>query len=1048
MFRNTVAHPRGARPVGIAVTACAALLAGTGPLAPGVASAAPAVPQETVVPAALRSTYTSASFYAANTLTGADGAGSQGFFHRLEGYSGLVWSRYGGGAPVPVPKAEGSYFTEPTGSDVLAYCYPDRVELWDASDGTTRTVHVPEGQSVLSVYGTTVVTFRNSTTANGTSTRVMHLLTSGPDGTTRDVPVVGAPEDMVLGQPHGADAAGVLFQSQQRDGTVRMVVVDRETGRVQGWTQRLPSGYYRAKISPDHIVVYSSSASTVLVLPRSDVSATPVEVALDSGFSKPGHELALAGDWLVYRPGAVATLKAMPVAGGQPITVVTGSNTGLVSAPDGTALAIGRTSATLDDRGIQHIRPGDDTAPVVTTVRPLPRPVVPVEGLVLSQGRLVDAETGNDRRTPYVRNVAVTGTPEFGEHTRLTPTSDVVMDDCPVADPGCASVFDVGDGRIAWIERQSGGSDLLRVHGPGTYDLYQRRVPAGGRITDVSGGYLIHTTADKQSVYRLDDDGAPLTRAPSAAAVWENRLWTPAATPGSVSALDLVSKKTVQTVGTGASCVPQELQAVGRWLYWSCGADGPAGVYDRTNKTSVAVPSGEALLGDGYVVTHDRQAGKLNLTTVGSGSPSTRVIGELPDTGTSQRHVRWTVDRYSGNVAYVDAQERIHLVPSGVTTTQSLITLREEVATSVNAEWSANRTGMRGTAVFDGVFSKPVASWTLVVRDKNTNRVVDRRQGGDTRGRLDVQWTGMDPAKHYETPLPNGRYTWELTANPADGRGAALRRQGTVRLLRGQPVPRDHAGSGASPDAIADLLTLDSHGTLTFHHGNGAGKFSGKTSGRGWPTSVVAVPFGDLNKDKCNDVLVRMANGSLRAYRPACGKPLTPSTPYRTLSGGTGWKAYDVLTAPGDLTGDGLTDLLARKASTGAMYLFAAKPDGTLAAGKKIASGWGSYTKIIGVGDLNGDGLGDVLARHKNGTLYRYYGTKGGLSTKRVKLFSKWGASYNAVVGVGDITSDGKPDLVARDTSGNLWLQKGDGRGSFGARTKIATGWKGYKGLF
>ncbi|MFJ4517243.1 hypothetical protein [Streptomyces sp. NPDC088816] len=303
LFRNTVAHPRGARPVGIAVTACAALLAGTGPLAPGVASAAPAVPQETVVPAALRSTYTSASFYAANTLTGADGAGSQGFFHRLEGYSGLVWSRYGGGAPVPVPKAEGSYFTEPTGSDVLAYCYPDRVELWDASDGTTRTVYVPEGQSVLSVYGTTVVTFRNSTTGNGTSTRVMHLLTSGPDGTTRDVPVVGAPEDMVLGQPHGADAAGVLFQSQQRDGTVRMVVVDRETGRVQGWTQRLPSGYYRAKISPDHIVVYSSSASTVLVLPRSDVSATPVEVALDSGFSKPGHELALAG-----RPGEVQRL--------------------------------------------------------------------------------------------------------------------------------------------------------------------------------------------------------------------------------------------------------------------------------------------------------------------------------------------------------------------------------------------------------------------------------------------------------------------------------------------------------------------------------------------------------------------------------------------------------------------------------------------------------------------------------------------------------------------------------------------------------------------
>jgi hypothetical protein len=211
---------------------------------------------------------------------------------------------------------------------------------------------------------------------------------------------------------------------------------------------------------------------------------------------------------------------------------------------------------------------------------------------------------------------------------------------------------------------------------------------------------------------------------------------------------------------------------------------------------------------------------------------------------------------------------------------------------------------------------------------------------------------------------------------------------------------------------------------------------------------VVAVPFGDLNKDRCNDVLVRMADGSLRAYRPECGMPVTPSTSYRTLSGGKDWKNYNVLTAPGDLTGDGLTDLLARKTSTGDLYLFAAKTDGTLAAGKKIASGWASYTKLIGAGDLNGDGFGDVLARYKDGTLYRFLGTKSGLSTKRVKVFSGWGASYNAVVGVGDITADGNADLVARDTSGNLWRQSGDGKGSFGARTKIATGWQGYKGLF
>jgi hypothetical protein len=1015
-----------------------------GPLSPTAASAADA-PQETVVPATLRSTYTSASLLVAGSPSSLDGAGSQGVFHQLEGYSGLVWTRYSSGESVPMPTRVGTYNTG-TGSDVLAYRSTGRAELWNASDGTTRTLYIPAGQGLFGVYGTTGVTYQNTVAEDGTTVRVMHLLTPGPDGTTLDVPVHGAPAGMQLGMTRGADATGILFAAEL-DGTSRMVTVDRETGLVQGWTQPLPTGYIRAEMSADHIVVYSSTDPTVLVLPRADVSATPAAVTLESGFATPGQELSLVGDWLVYRPGAVHTIWAKPIAGGDSVMVVTGSDTGLSSGPDGTALVVGRSSAAADDRGIQRIHPGADGAPVVTMVKPLPRPPLKITGLSLSQGRLIDVGVGSGRRGASVRNVTVTGTPAYGERTPFA-SPEVVMDDCPAAASACAPVFDVGDGRIAWIERRGSDSDLLRVNGPGTYDYFDYRVPFAGAITDISGRYLIYTSVGKQSVYRMDDAGAPLTRTPSAAAVWGDRLWTPGATAGSVSAFDLVSRKTVESVDTGAGCVPQELQADGRWLYWRCAGDGPAGVYDRTAKKSVTVPAGEALLGDGYVVTHDKRAGELNLTTVDSGTTVSRVIGELPDTGVSQRHVRWTVDRYSGHAAYVDAQERVHLVPAGVTTTQSLATLREERASLVDAEWSGSRPGMRGSAVFDGVFSKPVASWTLVVRDKNTGRVVDQRGGGETRGRLDVQWTGMDPAKQYRTPLPNGQYTWELTANPADGGGAALRRGGTVRLHRGLPVRRDFAGSGGWPDGVADLLTLGSGGTFSFQLGNGAGTFPARTSGSGWPTSVVAVPFGDVNNDKCNDVLVRMTYGSLRAYRPGCGMPLTPSTRYVTMGGGTGWTAYDVLTAPGDLTGDGRTDLLARKASTGDMYLFAAKSDGTLAAGKKIGSAWASYTKIAGAGDLDGDGFGDVLARHKDGTLYRYGGTGTGLLKSRVKVFAGWGASYNAVVGVGDITADGKADLVARDTSGNLWRQNGDGRGSFGARTRIATGWSGYKGLF
>lgn len=48
-------------------------------------------------------------------------------------------------------------------------------------------------------------------------------------------------------------------------------------------------------------------------------------------------------------------------------------------------------------------------------------------------------------------------------------------------------------------------------------------------------------------------------------------------------------------------------------------------------------------------------------------------------------------------------------------------------------------------------------------------------------------------------------------------------------------------------------------------------------------------------------------------------------------------------------------------------------------------------------------------------------------------------------MGVGDITGDGKADLVARDGSGNLFRHNGTGIGTFAGRVRIGAGWQGYK---
>ncbi|MFJ6542060.1 FG-GAP repeat domain-containing protein [Streptomyces sp. NPDC091385] len=1015
--------------------AAVALAAGLTPLLPS--ASATGAPTETVVPATLRGTYPSTALLTPSTRQGHDGVGAQGVLHRLEGGSDLWWTPFDGGEPVRVPGRQG-LFAQATGTDVVYFHSADRTDFRDLATGIERSVRMPEGLGYQSAYDNLLIAFRPATGADGTSTHEVHLLTPWADDTARDVTVTGGPAALDLGPTVGADAQSVFFRATL-DGTLRIAAVDRETGRVESWTQPLPTAYSGLVISPDHVAVVAPDRAKVLVLPRGELSATPAEVTVAGAADGPNvaRDVALVGDWLV---SGSTRVQAQPLAGGEPVTLMAQSSSqGTGVGPGGTAVRVGRTGA--DDWGIQRIRAGADGRPVVTMVKPLPKPPYPVQGLSLDQGWLAVADYGtvsgaNGGRIVRARTVAAAGTPEFGEASVLLDSSANVPH---CASPDCAPLHGTPDGRVVWqIPGINGSADLIRVTGGQGSAFWQRGVEKGGRVTDVSGRYVLYTGPTHQDVYEIDNDGKPaVTRTPTAAALSGDLLWTPGSAPGSVTAYSLSAKKTTETVTLDSGCVPTELQALGRWLYWAC--DGRAGVHDRTTGRSVPVPADEAELGDGYVVTHERSTGKLTLTSFADGTPVSRVIGELPDTGASQRDVRWTVDESGADVAWVDGQERVHLVPSGVPQQPLRLLAPAESPASV----PATEPDTVPRTLTSLLLSKPASGWRLTVRAKTTGKVVDTASGGAARGVLDVGWHGVPRDAHGGAArLPVGSYDWTVTVDPADGTGQPLQVSGTVRLADGTPVRHDHVGL----DGVGDLLTLNSSGSLTFQKGTGKGAFSGKVSGGGWSTKAVAVPFGDLNGDHCNDVLVRMADGSLRGYKVPCGDALIPSWSYKKL--GTGWSAYNALTSPGDLTGDARADLLGRKASTGDVYLFAAKSDGTLAAGKKIGSAWKGYTKVVGAGDLNGDGIGDVLARDKAGTLWRYNGTGTGKLKARAKVFSNWGGSYNAIVGVGDITGDGRSDLVVRDTSGVLYRNNGDGKGGFGSRVKIGSGWGGYKGLF
>ena len=1012
------------------VAATAVLAAGLSPLLPMPAAVADTA-QETVVPATLRSTYTSGALFGKSTYAGHDGAGAQGVFHSLEG-AGLVWTRYADGTSTPVVHPTGYTGYATAGGDVLAYRYADgRVDLWNAADGTTRTIRTPEGLSLLTAYADLAVAYRQVTDENGTTTREMHLLFPQEDGGTRDVPVTGVPDGYVLGQPKGGDADGLLFQAgKSGGGSYTAVMVDPHTGQVRGWTPPGAKVYLNAQVTADRVVLFNTGDATVQVYSRADLSAAPVAVTLDGGGTLPAQGLAVVGDWLLTQPGGTA-VRAQPIAGGPSKVLLSAANTGIAAASDGGALVVGRTAQPADDWGVQRVQPGPTGEPAVTRLKPLPKPPYKIQGLALDQGTLVVADPSGGYRDAYARTVAATGTPTYGPRSSYGGSS-VLVGSCPATDLGCSQLYGAPDGSAVWLERQSGQYDRIRASGPGVF--WEHSVAAGGRITDVSGAYVLYTVSGRQFVYRAGDAGAPVRTLPAGpAALSGDLLWSAGATPGTVTAYDLTQRRTVETLTTDAGCAPTELQALGRWLYWNCGDK--AGVYDRTAKKSVPVPADEAKLGDGYVVTHDKAAGRLVLTAVADGTAASRVIGDLPDTGVSQRDVRWTVDESGANAAYVDGGEQVHLVPSGVT--QQPLRLLGPVDRA--AELEARQTDPAVYALTRVPLSKPAAGWTLTVRSKATGKVVDTVTGGPARGTLNVGWSGVAGTRL----LPSGPYDWTLSVTPADGAGAPLSLQGSVRLLDGRAVHHDYVGGS---DGLGDLLTLDSSGEFTFHRGTGDGKFAVWAIAADWSTALRAVPVGDLNGDNCNDVLVRRSDGTLQLYKPGCDNPLATSSPHTTL--GTGWTQYDVLTAPGDLTQDGRPDLIARNASTGAVYLYKGTSAGRLSARVKLYDDWKTYKKVVGAGDLNGDGVGDLVAQDKANNLYRYYGTGKGGFGGRVKIATGWGASYNVVVGVGDITGDGKSDLVARDTAGNLYRMTGTGKGTFAARVKIGTGWQKYKGLF
>ncbi|WP_328675355.1 VCBS repeat-containing protein [Streptomyces sp. NBC_00322] len=652
------------------------------------------------------------------------------------------------------------------------------------------------------------------------------------------------------------------------------------------------------------------------------------------------------------------------------------------------------------------------------------RPAVP-ERIALGGGRLgvvarVDPEVG---RRLYAYDLAVTGTPEPGP--RWTDIADV-WDGYPEFGP---LVHALGDGRFAYTN-PSGASHSVSGEGMsyntitvGQLGTEQRMVAAEGRFFAVD-----EPSTGRQYVANFDGELPTVltTRPISAVAIWGSTMWTPGSNPGWLRWYDLARRTDAPyDQATGLSCTPDELQKVGRWFYWRCDGAARSWIWDSgvSFPQIISLPySKSAKLGDGFVVQQGDGTGALTMTDFHGGAREMPVTTTLADKAAPGAGM-WSVDKYGGHVAYTDTEGRIHIKPVTVPRGDFYALDVSAPATVDDLHWP-----WRAKVLLN----RPSATRTFKVKDWRRGVLVNETSTERTAALVSAQWDARDREPKDRV---SGPYQWEMTVQPADGTGESWT-PGSLRLVNGASAFRD-----MNADGYGEFYSMTTTGKAAVHHPRGGARSWATT---GWDPRTRLVPYGSNTDNPRSNVLIRTPDGTL--YRAGGGSnPIDPKEPLQLM--GKGWNGFDAFAASDDFSGDGRPDLLVRQAATGYLFLYRGNARAGLDPAVKVGSGWKGW-KIIGADDLNGDGIGDLLARDAGGEVWRYDGTGTGSFKPRTLVFSNWGAGRRDIIAVGDVTGDGVGDLLSRDTNGKLLRNRGDGRGSFGSTEQIGSGWQYYRALF